>query len=79
MNEFLASNDWQWRLLRTIVQGVLGVVIANLDLIMGWCVLDPGMRALMVALVMAVLSPVMAALGGDDDTPQIPRGEARGA
>ena len=79
MNEFLASNEWQWRLLRTVVQGVLGVVIANLDLIMGWCVLDPSMRALMVALVMAVLSPVMAVLGGDDDTPQIPRGEARGA
>lgn len=79
MNEFLASNEWQWRLLRTIVQGVLGVLIANLDLIMGWCMLDPSMRALMVALVMAVLSPVMAALGGDDDTPQIPRGEARGA
>lgn len=79
MNEFLASNEWQWQLLRTIVQGVLGVLIANLDLIMGWCVLDPSMRALLVALVMAVLSPVMAALGGDDDTPQIPRGEARGA
>ena len=41
MNEFLASNDWQWRLLRTIVQGVLGVIVANLDLIMGWCVMDP--------------------------------------
>lgn len=80
MNEFLASNEWQWRLLHTVVQGgVLGVIIANLDLIMGWCVLDPSMRALMVALVMAILSPTMAALGGDDDTPQIPRGEARGA
>lgn len=79
MGEFLASNDWQWRLLRMIVQGVLGVVIANLDLIMGWCVLDPGMRGLVVALVMAVLSPVMAALGGDGDKPEIPRGEARGA
>ena len=59
MSEFLASNDWQWRLLRTIAQGVLGVVIANLDLIMGWCVLDPSMRGLVVALVMAVLSPIM--------------------
>ena len=28
MSEFLASNDWQWRLLRTIMQGMLGVVIA---------------------------------------------------
>lgn len=67
MSEFLASNEWQWRLLRTIVQGVLGVVIANLDLIMGWCMLDPSMRGLVVALVMAVLSPIMAALGGDGD------------
>ncbi len=54
-------------------------MIANLDLIMGWCVLDPSMRGLVVALVMAVLSPIMAALGGDGDKPEIPRGEARGA
>ena len=79
MNEFLTSNDWQWRLARTILQGVLGVVVANLDLIMGWCVIDPSVRALVVALVMAVLSPVMAAIGGGGDTPEIPRGEARGA
>ena len=56
------------------------MVIANLDLIMGWCVLDPSMRGLVVALVMAVLSPIMAALGGGaGDKPEIPRGEARGA
>ncbi len=79
MEKFLAGNEWQWRLLRTIVQGVLGVFIANIDLIVGFGVLDPIMRALVVAFVMAVLSPIMAALGGDDDTPQIPRGEARGA
>ena len=23
MNDFLTSNEWQWRLLRTIAQGVL--------------------------------------------------------
>ena len=79
MEKFLASDGWQWRLLRTIVQGVLGAVVANLDLIIGWCVLDPSVSGLVVALVMAVLSPIMAALGGDGDTPQIPRGEARGA
>ena len=33
MEKFLASNGWQWRLARTIVQGVLGVAVANLDLI----------------------------------------------
>lgn len=79
MSEFLASNDWKWRLARTIVQGVLGVFIANIDLILGYAILDPTLRALVVAFVMAVLSPVMAAIGGDGDKPEIPRGEARGA
>jgi hypothetical protein len=63
MSEFLTSNEWQWRLLRTVAQGILGVAVANVDLIMGTCVLDPTWRALAVALVMAVLSPVMAELG----------------
>ena len=56
------------------MQGVLGVMIANLDLIMGWYVLDPSMRGLVVALVMAVLSPIMAALGGGEATSRRSRG-----
>lgn len=74
MNDFLTSNEWQWRLLRTVVQGVLGVLVANLDMLVGCAVLDPAWRAMVVALVMAVLSPVMAELGaappeggGDDE------------
>ena len=67
MNTFLTSNDWKYRLLRTIIQGILGVVVANLDLIVGACVLDPSQRALVVALVMAVLSPIMAQLGKSAD------------
>lgn len=35
MNDFLTSNKWQWRFLRTVVQGVLGVVVANLDMLVG--------------------------------------------
>ena len=77
MNEFLNSNEWQWRLARTVAQGVIGVLIANVDLIVGWCVLDPATRALVVALVMAVLSPIMAELGGGD-APVIERGSSRG-
>ena len=80
MSEFLASNEWQWRLARTIVQGVLGVFIANIDLILGYAILDPTLRALVVAFVMAVLSPIMAALGGGDEDIVIPKGGAnRGA
>lgn len=66
MGKFLKSNSWQYRLLRTILQGVIGVIIANVDLIVGYCALDPSQRALVVALVMAVLSPIMAMLGGED-------------
>lgn len=67
MKAFLTSNEWPWRLARTIVQGVLGVVVANVDMLVGCAVLEPEWRAVVVAvvvaLVMAVLSPVMAELG----------------
>ena len=63
MNDFLNSNLWQWRLARTATQVVLGVVVANIDLLVGTAVLDPMWRALVVALVMAVLTPVMAEVG----------------
>lgn len=63
MEKLLTGNEWSWRLLRTIAQGVLGVFAANVDLIVGFAVLDPAMRALVVAFVMAVLSPIMAEIG----------------
>ena len=66
MRKFLQSNEWQYRLLRTILQGVLGVLVANIDVIAGYAILDPAIRAIVVALVMAILSPVMAMLGGGD-------------
>ena len=63
MEKFLTGNEWNWRLARTIVQGVLGVVVANIDVLVGACVLDPAARAIVVAMCMAVLSPVMAEIG----------------
>ena len=68
MTEFLSSNATKYRLLRTIVQGVLGVIIANIDLIVGSVVFDPSQRAIIVALVMAVLSPIMAEIGAHTKT-----------
>ena len=49
-------------MVRAVVQGVLGVLVANVDLIFGQAVLDPAWRASVVALVMAVLSPPMTEL-----------------
>ncbi len=31
MSEFITSNEWQWRLARTVFQGVIGVVVANVS------------------------------------------------
>ena len=66
-HDFLSSNEWQYRLLRTIIQGIIGVVIANLDIIIGSFVIDPAWKGIVVALVMAILSPVMAAIGGKEE------------
>ena len=61
--KFLTSNDWQYRLLRTIVQGIIGVLIANLDVLIGSLTISDTLRPIIVALCMAVLSPIMAEIG----------------
>lgn len=63
--KFFRSNEPFARLARTIIQGVIGVVIANLDMIIGTFSVPDLWKPLIVALVMAVLSPIMAAIGGD--------------
>lgn len=67
MKKFLTSNTAGMRLARTIIQAVIGVVIANIDYLIGTIVIDPAMRPVIVGLVMAVLSPIMKALGGSED------------
>lgn len=75
MNTILSSNEAKYRLIRTIIQGVIGVLIANLDLIVGAFHFDTGVKALIVAIVMAILSPIMAALGsGEMDKDDVPHG-----
>lgn len=39
MRTLLTSNEWNWRLARTILQGILGVVVANVDVLVGCAVL----------------------------------------
>lgn len=67
MKNFLTSNSAGMRLARTIIQAVIGVVIANIDYIVGTFSIDPGMKPVIVGLVMSVLSPIMKALGGETD------------
>ena len=71
MQKFLNSNETKYRLARTILQGVIGVLIANIDFLVSAWNFAPQTKAFIVALVMAVLSPIMSELGvvthSDDD------------
>lgn len=63
MDKFLTSNETLYRLARTILQGILGVIVANLDYLVGFGHFSSGTKAIIVALVMAILSPIMSEIG----------------
>ena len=63
MKKFLESNEPIYRLIRTIAQAIIGVVVANLDTIIGTFTISEVWKPIIVAFVMAVLSPIMAELG----------------
>ena len=56
MNRLLISNSGKYRLIRTIIQGIIGVLVANIDMIVGAFEFSPETKALIVALVMAILT-----------------------
>ena len=62
--KFLSSNTALFRMLRTIAQGILGILIANADVIIKSFEIPNVWKSIIVALVMAILSPIMATLGG---------------
>lgn len=66
MKKFLQSNETKYRLLRTILQGIIGVLIANADFLISGFNFSPGAKAFIVALVMAILSPIMSELGNSE-------------
>ena len=63
MQTLLNSNEAKFRLARTIIQGIFGVLIANVDFLFESFHFEPEMKAFIVALTMAILSPIMAELG----------------
>ena len=66
MNRLFISNAGYYRLLRTIIQGVIGVLIANVDLLVAGLSFSPEFKVILVPLIMAVLSPIMESLGTED-------------
>lgn len=66
MNRLLIRNDAKYRLFRTIIQGVIGVIVANLDVIIGNFSIPAEAKPIIAGLVMAILSPIMSAMGTDE-------------
>lgn len=60
---FLTSNETIYRLARTILQGIIGTIVAYIDVIVGMMAIPNELRPMIVALVMAILSPIMSELG----------------
>ena len=67
MTKFLTSNSASMRLARSIVQAVIGVIIAYADVLVGQVIFNPELRPVIVGLVMAILSPIMATLGEKEE------------
>lgn len=70
MNAFktwCGSNSPLDKCTRTIFQGVIGVVMANIDLLVGYAAIPHEFRPMIVAMVMAILSPIQAAFGSEEE------------
>lgn len=67
MSKFLTSNETRYRLLRTIAQGIIGVLIANVDVLVDGLTIPTEYKTMIVAMVMAILSPIMSELGKTDE------------
>lgn len=67
LHKILSSNEMQYRLIRTIIQAVIGVIIANLDILTGYFAIDPALKPVITGVIMALLSPIMAAIGDYDN------------
>lgn len=63
MNKFLTCNSTAMKLARTIVQGIIGVLVSYADLLVSFINIPPELRPVITALVMAILAPTMSELG----------------
>ena len=66
-SNFFTSNKARYRFARTVAQAACGFVVDNASMIMASTAFDATTQALIVSGTMAVLSPVMHALGMNDE------------
>lgn len=66
LDEFLTSERTEMRLLRSVVQGLVSVAIVAVPLVMGGVIEDATTASLATAVIMCVLSPLMAMMRTGD-------------
>lgn len=69
IKKWLRSNSASARLTRTIFQGVIGVLISNIDFLIDQLNFSPETKGFIVAICMVILSPIMKELGGKEEVP----------
>lgn len=60
LKKFIEDNSLEARLIRTIIQGILAVLVVAIPLCFGGIISDPQWSSIATAAVMAILSPIMA-------------------
>lgn len=60
LDKFINSDSLTARLVRTIFQNLLGIIVANAAIFGGIATQDPQLAAIITAVVVCIASPVMA-------------------
>lgn len=60
LDEFLTSEKTEMRLARSVVQGLVSVLIVAVPLVLGGVIEDATWASIATAAIMCVLSPLMA-------------------
>lgn len=60
LKKFMEDNSLEARLIRTIIQGILAVLVVAVPLYFGGIISYPQWASIATAAVMAILSPIMA-------------------
>ena len=67
MNKFLTSNKATYRIVRTIVQAILGWFVDNLTMLVAQTQFSADIQIVIVSICMMILSAIMKALGMEDE------------
>lgn len=67
MNKFLTSNKATYRIVRTIVQAILGWFVDNLIMLVAQTQFSADIQIAIVSICMFILSAIMKALGMEDE------------